>query len=78
MKKIYYSELNFDYRCMHGQLLFVEIKFCLLLFVFLSLSINLLNWCKAVIRFVGPRGQNYNPFFKLFANHFKIYKETPY
>ena len=29
-------------------------------------------------RFVGPRGPNYNPFFKFFANHFEIYKETPY
>ena len=29
-------------------------------------------------RFVGPRGPNYDPFFKFFANHFKICKETPY
>ena len=29
-------------------------------------------------RFDGPRGPNYNPFFNFFANHFKIYKETPY
>merc|ERR1712074_478110 len=29
-------------------------------------------------RFVGPRGPNYNPFFEFFANHFKIYKETPH
>ena len=28
--------------------------------------------------FVGPRGPNYDPFFKFFANHFKICKETPY
>ena len=26
-------------------------------------------------RFVGPRGQNYNPFFNCFAYQFKIYKE---
>ena len=28
-------------------------------------------------RFVGPRGPNYHSFFKFFANHFKICKETP-
>ena len=28
--------------------------------------------------FDGPRGPNYNPFFNFFANHFKIYRETPY
>ena len=28
--------------------------------------------------FVKPRGPNYNSFFKFFANHFKICKETPY